>query len=156
MPKLTADTSCRWCRIAVTTPKFPPPPRNAQNSCASLQSSVVTTRPSARTTSAPTVEREAEAADQRTITTAQGEAGHANGADRAGHSNQAERFRHAENVRDPRASGNLRRLVIKIGDHAVHSAQINHDAVAKGTTSPVVPPATYRQRKARGTGGCDC
>src|SRR6516162_8033446 len=44
--------SCRRWYIAVTTPKFPPPPRNAQKSSFSLSSRASETRPSARTTSA--------------------------------------------------------------------------------------------------------
>ena len=42
----------RSARISATTPKFPPPPRRAQNKSSSLPGSAVTIRPSARTMSA--------------------------------------------------------------------------------------------------------
>lgn len=55
MPPITSGpTSCNRKLNSVTMPKFPPPPRNAQNRSGFSTPDVVTTRPSAVTTVAPT------------------------------------------------------------------------------------------------------
>ena len=51
-PAMTVDTGCSWSVNAVTTPKFPPPPRIAQKRSAFSSSLARTKVPSASTTSA--------------------------------------------------------------------------------------------------------
>ena len=84
--------------MAVTTPKFPPPPRNAQNSSSSL-SWFGDNDASVRENDLcgeEIVERKPEAADQRPIAAAQCQSGHADGAARACHGRDAERIGHGE------------------------------------------------------------
>jgi hypothetical protein len=52
-PATTVFTGCSRNKKEVTTPKFPPPPRMAQNRSESSSALTVTKRPSARTISAP-------------------------------------------------------------------------------------------------------
>jgi hypothetical protein len=87
------------------------------------------------------VEGQPEAADQRAVATAQGEARHADAADRARHRREAERIGHCEHVRGARTARNSRRAAVGVDDHVVHAAQVEHDAVAQRATGPVVADA---------------
>ena len=118
----------------------------------------MTMRPSARTTSAANRLSSARptAADQRPITAAQRQAGHADGADRARHGRKAERIGYCGNVGgtsaagDPRGGRRGRRATL------LHPAEVDDDAVAQGATGPIVTAAAHRQRKvtiARGSNG---
>ena len=89
------------------------------------------------------VEREPETANQRPITAAKRQSGHADGAGRAGHGGKAKRMSDCENVRGagaPRYS----RGAIGADSHASHSAQVDDDAVAQGAAGPIVASATHR------------
>jgi hypothetical protein len=102
------------------------------------------------------VEGQPEAADQRAVAAAQGEARHADAADRARHRREAERIGHCEHVRGPRTARNSRRAAVGVDDHVVHAAQVDHDALAQRATCPVVAAAPHRQWKIGLTRGTKC
>jgi hypothetical protein len=131
MPERTLGRLCRRCPIAVTTPKFPPPPRSPEqllfivvfgDNDASIRENDLR--------SEQVVERESEAADQSSVTAAQGEACHANTAKRARYRREAERIGHRDDVRAAGASRNSRGTVVGADDHAVHPAQVDDNPVA--------------------------
>ncbi len=102
----------------------------------------VTMRPSARTTSAASrlSRGEAEAADQRPIAPAQGQARHADGPHRAGHRRAPEGIGDDDNVRGARPAQDPRLAAVGTDHHAAHAAQVEDQAVAQGAARPVVPP----------------
>ena len=93
------------------------------------------------------VERQAKAADQRTIAAAQCESGHPDGADRAGHRHEAKWIGHRDNVRGAGAARDSRGATVGADDHFVHAAQVDDEPVAQGATGPVVATAAHRQRE---------
>jgi hypothetical protein len=93
------------------------------------------------------VERKSEAADQCSVTAAQGESRHANGATRARNRREAERIGHRENVRGARTSRNSGGVTVGADGHIFHRAQVDDDSVAQRTTGPVVAAAPHRQRE---------
>lgn len=93
------------------------------------------------------VERKPEAADQRSVTAAQGESRHADATVRACYRRNAQRIRHGGHVRGAGASRNSRAMVIGADGHAVHAAQIDNESGAQGATGPVVASAAHRQWK---------
>src|SRR5262249_5231194 len=96
------------------------------------------------------VERQAKAANQRPIAPAQCESSHTDGTARAAcHSCEAARISHRKNIRGAGASRNSRGEMVRVDKHVVHAAQVDHEPIAQGATSPVVSTAPYRQRKTR-------
>jgi hypothetical protein len=99
------------------------------------------------------VEGEAEATDQGTVTAAQGETRHADGAERPRYRHDAEGVGRPENVCGAGASRNPRGPSVGTNCHAVHGAQVDDDAVAQRPTRPVVAAAPHRQRETTVAGG---
>ena len=101
------------------------------------------------------IEREPEAASQRSITSTERQPGHADRAARARHHREPARIGHRKNIRSARTSRNPCSAIVRAQRYIVHRGQVDHDAAAQRATGPVMTAATYRKREIAVARGSD-
>ena len=148
-------TRWAWNSNEVTTPKFPPPPRSAQNRSGWLVSLAVTTSPAAVTTWAETqvVAGQSEPALQHPHPAVQRQAADAGLGDLAGGYGQPEQLGLVVEVGQGGAALNPDALADRVDLDAAHQGQVDQQSVVAGAVpGDAVPAAAHRHRQARGAG----
>src|SRR5271166_3235861 len=153
-PAKISPTGWRRNSNSVTTPKFPPPPRSAQNRSGYSVSLAVVMWPSARTTSADSkLSQDRPRARQIPDPAAEGEAGDASGRHDAARGRQPMGGRGVVHYGPGGPAPDARRPPLRIDQHPVQRRQVGHDgAVAGAEPGDAVPSAPDGEVAAAVTG----
>ena len=146
-PAMTVGpTGCSANRNELTTPKFPPPPRSAQNRSGCSSADARTMLPSAVTTSASSevVDGEPVLAHEEADAAAEREPGDAGVADDAARGGQTVRLRLVVDVAPQGTALHAGRALDGIDRDGAHRREVDHDSVvAHRGAGHVVAPASY-------------